>query len=117
MHTMTLERPLPSDRAVGEPSSVRPLPLRERVSFRLRAPSARELVARSLSQVVEDAFLVDACSPLPHLRDALDEPIAAATEAAVATLIDELADLLDLLPETAADAWDRARQTADLGVE
>ena len=118
MQTMALERPLNFDGGIGEPSLVqRPMPLRERVSFRLRAPHSRELVARSLTQLVEDAFLVDACSSIPHLRDALDEPIAAATETAVDTLIDELADLLDLLPETAVDAWDRARRAADLGYE
>ena len=116
--TMTLERPLNTDRSAGEPSLGRPpLPLRELVSHRLRAAGSRELVARSLTQLVEDAFVVDACSPIPHLRDALDEPIAAATETAVDTLIDELADLLDLLPETAADAWHRARLAADLGYE
>jgi hypothetical protein len=75
------------------------------------------MIARSLTQVVEDAFVVDACALIPHLRDSLDEPIAAATEAAVDRLVDELADLLDLLPETAVDTWDRARVAADLGYE
>ncbi len=118
MQTMTLERPLNHDRGIGEPSlGPRPVPLRERVTVRLRAPGSRELVARSLTQLVEDAFLVDACSAIPHLRDALDEPIAAATETAIDTLIDELADLLDLLPETAENAWNRAQLEADLGYE
>lgn len=117
MPTMTLEPPINFDGGIGEPSLRRPVPLRERVTFRLRAPQSREIVARSLTQLVEDAFLVDACSPVPHLRDALDGPIAAATETAVDTLIDELADILDLLPETAVDAWDRARRVAELGYE
>ena len=118
MQTMTLEPPLNFDGGIGEPSLVRrPVVLRERITLRLRAPQSRELVAQSLTQLVEAAFLVDACASIPHLRDALDEPIAAATETAVDTLIDELADLLDLLPETAADGWDRARLEADLGYE
>lgn len=118
MPTMTLERPLDFDGRIGESSlGRRPVPLRERVTLRLRAPHSRQLVALSLTQLVEDAFLVDACSSIPHLRDALDEPIAAATETAVDTLIDELADLLDLLPETAVEAWDRARRAAELGFE
>ncbi|MGH2407421.1 MAG: hypothetical protein ACRDF7_04985 [Candidatus Limnocylindrales bacterium] len=95
----------------------RPLPMRELVSHRLRSPGSRERVARSLTQLVEDAFLVDARSPIPHLRDALDEPIAAATETAVDTLIDELADLLDLLPDEDAAAWDRTGQEAQLDYE
>lgn len=118
MQTMTLEPPLNCDGGIGEPSLVRrPVVLRERITFRLRAAQSREQVARSLTQLVEDAFLVDTCKLIPHLRDALDEPIAAATETAVETLIDELADLLDLLPETSAGAWDRARLEADLGYE
>jgi len=116
--TMTLERPLNSDIGTGEPTlERRPVPLRGLVSHRLRAAGSLELVARSLTQLVEDAFVVEACSSIPHLRDALDQPIAAATATAVDTLIDELADLLDLLPETAANVWNRARLEADLGYE
>ena len=116
--TMTLERPLDYERRTDVPSMGRPpVPLRDLVSHRLRAPGSRELVARSLTQLVEDAFLVDACPPIPHLRDALDEPIAAATETAVETLIDELADLLDLLPDGGVDAWDRAALQAELAYE
>lgn len=117
---MTLERPLNADAAIGEPSLARrpvPVPVRDQVSFRLRGVKSRELVARSLTQLVEDTFLVDACAAIPHLRDALDGPIAAATEIAVDTLVDELADLLDLLPEIAPGAWERACLAADLGYE
>lgn len=124
MPTMTLERPLDVDpgvvgrridpAVVGGRPRPRPVSVRAQVIARLCGAEAREQVARSLTQLVEDAFLVAACSPTRHLRDALDEPIAAATEAAVATLIDELDDLLDLMPETAADAWQRARLEADL---
>ena len=118
MQTMTLERPLEFDPGVVDGRSTsRPVSLRGQVTARLCGAEAREQVARSLTQVVEDAFLVAACSPTRHLRDALDEPIAAATEAAVATLVDEMADLLDLVPETAADAWQRARLEADFGYE
>jgi hypothetical protein len=118
MQTMTLERPLDADPGVFERRSApRRVSLRGQVTARLYGAEAREVVARSLTQLVEDAFLVGAGSPIRHLRDALDEPIAAATEAAVGTLVDELADLLDLIPETAADAWQRARIEADLGYE
>jgi hypothetical protein len=68
-------------------------------------------------QLVEDASIVDACAPMPHLQRALDGSISAATEAAVDTLIDELADLLDQLPDSAIDSWDRACLAADLGYE
>ena len=64
-------------------------------------PQARERVARNLTQLVEDALAVAAFSAIPHLRDALDEPIAAATAIAIETLVGELADLL---PETATPA-------------
>lgn len=118
MQTMTLEPRLHHDGGTGEPSlQQRPIPLRDLVMIRLRAPRSRELVARSLVQLVEDAFLFDAPARIPHLRDALDEPVAAATETALDTLIDELADLLDLIPDTAADAWHRAQLEADLGYE
>jgi hypothetical protein len=118
MQTMTLERPLEADTSVVKRrSNRRPVSLRGQVTARLYGAEARELVARSLTQLVEDAFLVGACLPTRHLRDAFDEPIAAATEAAVGTLVDELADLLDLMPESAADAWQRARIEADLGYE
>ncbi|MEP6637879.1 MAG: hypothetical protein ABJC39_00890 [Chloroflexota bacterium] len=118
MLTMTLERRLNEDGGIGEPSlGRRSLPLRAQVAFRLRTPGSRGLIARSLTQLVEEAFLVDACSPIPHLRDAWDEPIAAATETAIETLVDELADVLDLLPATGGNAWDRARLEADLGYE
>lgn len=126
MQTMPRERPLDVDQGlVGHRSRARtgvverralprPVSVRAQVAARLCGAEAHEQVARSLTQLVEDAFLVAACSPTRHLRDALDEPIAAATEAAVATLIDELDDLLDLMPETDADAWQRARLEADL---
>jgi hypothetical protein len=124
MQTMTLERPLETEPAVvgrrplpRRVSVPRPVSVRGQVIARLCGAEAHELVARSLTQLVEDAFLVAACSPTRHLRDALDQPIAAATEAAVATLIDELDDLLDLMPETASDAWQRARLEADLAFE
>jgi hypothetical protein len=100
------------------PSNRRDAPiLRDLVSRRLRAPGSSEIVARSLTQVVEDAFFIDACSLIPHLRDSLDDPIAAATEAAVETLVEELADLLDMLPDAALETWDRARLEAELGYE
>jgi len=74
MQTMTLEPPLNCDGGIGEPSLVRrPVVLRERITFRFRAAQSREQVARSLTQLVEDAFLVDTCKLIPHLRDALDE--------------------------------------------
>ena len=116
--TMTVERPLDYERRTDVPAMGRPpVTLRDLVSNRLRAPGSRELVARSLTQLVEDAFLVDARQPIPHLRDALDEPIAVATETAVETLIDELADLLDLLPDNTTSTWDRAGLQAELGYE
>lgn len=118
MQTMTLERPFEVDPGVDQRGSIfRPASLRGQVTARLYDGDARELVARSLTQLVEDAFLIGACAPIRHMRDALDEPIAAATEAALGTLVDELADLLDLIPETAAGAWQRARIEADLGYE
>ncbi|HEY7827678.1 MAG TPA: hypothetical protein VIB99_05560 [Candidatus Limnocylindrales bacterium] len=91
--------------------------LRDRVLARLRGPRARELVARRLSQVVIEAFLIPGGHRLPHLQDALDEPIAAATEVALETLIDELADLVDLLPGVDPGAWEQARLRAELGLE
>lgn len=116
MQTMTQERPLDAYPGVaGRRPTPPPVSTRGQVTASLCGAEARERVARSLTHVVEDAFLAASCSPTRHLRDALDEPIAAATEAAVATLIDELADLLDLVPETAADAWQRAYLEADLG--
>jgi hypothetical protein len=118
MQTMTPDRPLDLNATVvGPGASPGPVSLREQVNARLCGAEARESVARSLTRVVEDAFLPGSCSSTRHLRDALDEPIAAATETAITTLVDELADLLDLLPETAADAWSRARLEADLGYE
>lgn len=118
MQTTTLERPIDVNRGVvGRARTQRPVSLRGQVTARLSGPEAREQVARSLTDLVEEAFLVGACSTTRHLRDALDEPIAAATEAAMTTLVDELADLLDLVPETDADAWQRARLEADLGYE
>jgi hypothetical protein len=75
------------------------------------------LVARRLSQVVIEAFLIPGGHRLPHLQDALDEPIAAATEVALETLIDELADLVDLLPGVDPGAWEQARLRAELGLE
>lgn len=118
MQVMTLERPVDvQPGAVARRRTPRPVSLRGQVTARLSGADAREQVARSLTRLVEDAFLVGAGAPTRHLRDALDEPIAAATEAAVATLIDELADLLDLVPETAADAWQRAQLEADLAYD
>ena len=118
MQTMTLERPLEVDPGVVERRSTpRPVSLRGQVTARLSGPDARERVARSLTQLVEESFLVHECLPIRHLRDALDEPIAAATDAAIFTLVDELGDLLDLVPESAADAWQRARLEADFGYE
>ena len=112
MLELTLDRPPAADRVSGQPDPRRrPRPVRERITVRLRSPRSRELVARSLILVVEDAFRDE----IPHLRDALDEPIAVATETAVDTLIDELEDLFDLVPESATEAWDRARDAADLG--
>lgn len=91
--------------------------LHDRVTARLRGPRAHEQVARSLADVVAEAFLIRGRIALPHLQDALDEPIAAATEVALETLVDELADLVDLLPMVEPDAWERARLEADLGLE
>jgi len=91
--------------------------LGECVDRRLRAPGSREAIALALTQVVEDAFLFDVCSGLPNLRGSLDEPISIASEVALETLIDELQDLLDRLPDAASEAWDRARIAADLGTE
>ncbi len=107
-----------SNDTVVSPDEVRPeLVLQDRVAARLRCPRSREQVARSLAQVVEDAFVGIAGHSLPHLQDALDEPIAAATEVAVETLVDELADLLDLLPEAELPSWDYGRLEAELGYE
>jgi hypothetical protein len=91
--------------------------LQDRVIARLRGARAREQVARGLTQVVAEAFLIPGVRSLPHLQDALDEPISAATEVALETLIDELADLVDLLPAWEPGAWERARLEAELGVE
>jgi hypothetical protein len=98
------------------PESSQPL-LRERVSGRLRGAQAREQIARTLSLIVEDAFMVPSGRLVAHLQDALDQPVAAATEAAIDTLVDELADLLDLLPEVESPAWERSRIEAELGLE
>ncbi len=117
MDAATLARPRNADPMIARSVGARPDLLRERIIGRLRGPRSREQVARSLTLVVEEAFLDAAWAPLPHLRDALDEPIAAATEVAVATLVDELADLLDLVPETMFDTWERARIEVDLGRE
>ena len=118
MQTMTLERPPEAHPGVVERRSTpRRASLRGQVTGRLCGAEAHELLARSLTELVEDAFLVGACSPTRHLRDAIDQPIAAATQAALTTLVDELEDLLDLVPESAADAWMRARLEADLGYE
>jgi hypothetical protein len=92
MQTMTPERPLDLDATVvGPGASPGPVSLRGQVNARLCGAEARESVARSLTRVVEDAFLPGSCSSTHHLRDALDEPIAAATETAITTLVDELA--------------------------
>lgn len=93
------------------------LVLHDRVRARLRGPRAHEQVARSVADIVAEAFLIRGSNSLPHLQDALDEPIAAATEVALETLVDELGDLVDLLPTLEPDAWERARLEADLGLE
>ena len=118
MEIATMVRPEAPGQAVHSRAPDRgDLILRERVLIRLRSARARELVARRLSQVVAEAFLVPGGQPLPHLQDALDEPIAAATEVALETLIDELADLVDLLPTADLGAWEQARVRAELGLE
>jgi hypothetical protein len=118
---MMLDSPTAPPRSAGStvhgPSLPSRVPVRDRVSRRLRTPASRALDARTLAQLVEDASIVDACAPLPHLQRALDGSISAASEAAVDALVDGLADLLDQLPDSALDSWDRACLAADLGYE
>lgn len=117
MQAMTIGAPVAAGAPARSDSAPVTFGMREQVTLRLRSTRSRALLARSLGQIVEDAFLIDRCATIPHLRDALDQPISAVTETAIDTLVDELADLLDLLPETSAQAWERARLEADLGFE
>ena len=95
--------------------------LRLRVEVGIRGPGGREQVARALSDLVRDALCISGADvtggPIAHLVDALEFPVAAATETAIDTLMTELEDILALVPDADLEVWERVRLRAELGSE
>ncbi|HXG39943.1 MAG TPA: hypothetical protein VNJ28_03280 [Candidatus Limnocylindrales bacterium] len=98
--------------------------LLDRIERRIAGPDGRERIHRALDAIARDALCLGcSCTDWlpPALGDvltgAIDDAVRSASRVAVATLVDEIIDALDLIPDDALAIWEKAYIRASLGLE